>query len=176
MDPMYQQLIDRELARIDALRRRIAHHEAKVATLRQLADDDVDEFSEQEKQPVAVEASAPAEGQSDESYHQQPLAIEFRDPRRMISKSNLALLRFIGSSGKSLDELEQYAEMFEENMDRGALRSFANVYRTRFGFLQSPANSFYRLTERGERYLSEQDAKPADDGAVDRPSDGDRDE
>lgn len=153
MDPIYQQLIDREQARINGLKRRISYIELRIVQLRKLAEDAFDDESglPDTGKYAAMVVSAP---------HHQPTMPneedvgEFRDPKRMISTANRQLLLHIGTDGKSLDDMESFSDTHGLKMDRGAIRSFVNIYRNRFGFLEAFGPSRYRLTERGGGYLS----------------------
>jgi len=151
MNPIYQQLIDREQAKIVLLQGRIARHEERIATLRELAVEDEEECGAQvdpgSNAPSASLASPEVQGEQSD---------ELRYPSR-ISRANLLLLQYIGTSGKSLNELEVFCTELDLGMKRKDITSFANVYRKRFGMLDSPAVSHYQLTERGKQFVSDRE-------------------
>lgn len=149
MNPIYQQLIDREQAKVSLLHLKIARHEERIATLKELAMEDDEETSLQTDARGHSPASpTPAVvGRSDQSEEQ-------RYPSR-ISDANFRLLQYIGTNVRSLNELEAFCAESDLGMKRKDITSFANVYRKRFGMLDSPAVSHYQLTERGKQFVSE---------------------
>lgn len=148
MNPIYQQLIDREQAKISLLQGKITRHEERIATLRELAMEDEEE-SGSSLQAGNNSSPSPAYVPAGQGERTDDL----RYPSR-ISDAILQLLQYIGTSVRSLDELEAFCIDSNLGMKRKDITSFANVYRKRFGMLDSPALSHYQLTERGRRFVN----------------------
>lgn len=160
MNIVYSQLIERERSRIEALRRRIAHHEQRIRTIEELAAED-DENDSLPDQSAASPGSATMISPPDDREQQggnapaDPQASP-RLPSR-ISTVSLKLLAFIGQEegGKTLDEVVSYSEEQGLGQSRKDISSFANIYRNKFALLDSPALGLYRLTERGVEFVRE---------------------
>ncbi|KGD95268.1 MULTISPECIES: hypothetical protein [Achromobacter] len=172
MNIVYSQLIERERSRIEALRRRIAHHEQRIRTIEELAAED-DENDSPPDQSAASPGSATMISPPDDREQQggnAPVDLQAspRLPSR-ISTASLKILAFIGQEegGKTLDEVVSYSEEQGLRQTRKDISSFANIYRNKFGLLDSPALGLYRLTERGidfvrERYKPSEQEIPAE--------------
>ncbi|WP_368934856.1 hypothetical protein [Alcaligenes faecalis] len=166
MNNVYQQLIQKERSRIEALQRRIARHKQRIETIEELAaedDCDVEGGSPLSRvEEAAAKPTARHEGQLSVDNGQKSASLvgsseaQPRFPSRVNAKT-LRLLAFLGedAAGKTLDELVEYSDSACLGMTRKDITSFANVYRTRFDLLMSPAVGFYRLTESGQKFISE---------------------
>jgi len=157
MNTVYSQLIDRERSRIEALRRRIAHHEQRIRTIEELAaeDDENDSLLDQSAASPVIESSAD-DRQSQGGVVLEDTQASPRLPSR-ISTASLKLLAFIGQeeAGKTLNEVVSYSEEQGLAQSRKDISSFANIYRNKFALLDSPALGLYRLTERGAKFVRE---------------------
>jgi len=171
MDAIYQQLIDRESSRIESLRQRIARHEQRIAVIREMAEDDEREV----KGAPNASRAGDAERIDQQTSYGEPDPIvgtkRVRVPRfpTRISAASLQLLAYLGADGKTLDELVTFASEAGLGMDRGSIRSFANIYKTKFGLVESHAPASYRLTEAGQLYLVEhykEDNQAPDQGST----------
>lgn len=173
MNIVYSQLIDRERSRIEALRRRIAHHEQRIRTIEELAaEDDENDLSSDRlaASPDSATISSVAADGRELRGGDVPVDAQtsLRWPSR-ISTATLKILAFIGQEegGKTLDEVVSYSEEQGLRQTRKDISSFANIYRNKFGLLDSPALGLYRLTERGiefvrERYKPSEQEIPAE--------------
>lgn len=153
MNPIYQQLIDREQSRIDMLQRRIAHHKQRIETLLELAQDDEDELgaapAQQADRPDGGIEITPSESAETASASR---AERYRLPKR-ITTNSLKLLWFIGQGEKTLDEAVTFSESENLGMSRRDISSFANIYRNKFGLIESPALGLYRLSKIGHEFV-----------------------
>lgn len=151
MTSLYENLIAQENAKIDLLRSKIQECERRIDVLRSfVAADEQDAFliqslgSNQNSPSISERASA----HNDASLEPHGL------PQRRLNDQTVSTLRFIGRDGKTLAQLLEYSKQQGWSQSNGALRSFATNYRQKFGFIDSPHNGFYRLTEVGEKYLA----------------------
>jgi hypothetical protein len=80
----------------------------------------------------------------------------FTHPRLGIRDRSRVILDFIGRAGKSLQEIEAFAERSGFKMTNQGIRNFAMIQRKNFGYLESSKKGFYSLTDRGERAIREQ--------------------
>lgn len=157
----YATLIEQERAKIVLLQSKIAECEQRIGLLQTLLNgDDLDTLlarsieqvpmrSHERKERLELDLGAPPQAtvQPDSAAHQLP--------RKKLSVDVVALLQFIGTKGKSLDELEAFCRDKDLTHTRGALRSFASIYRGRYGFLTSPRTGFFQLTDVGVSFLKE---------------------
>lgn len=157
MNAYLQQLIERERSRISSLRQRIEHYEQRLCMLIELSQDDEKDTSiVPSTQTVQSDAVAAAPGVNDLSDKIENAGIpETKDhplPKK-ISANSLKLLRYFGQGQKTLDEATAFSEEEGLKMDRRNITSFANIYRNKFGLIESPAVGRYRLTDKGQEFV-----------------------
>lgn len=176
MNPYLRKLIERERSRVADLQKRIEHYERRLNMLLELSQDDEEDPSLVPVTPAAHDdavATAPAPGVQDPSETVENAGgSEAKDlalPKK-ISANSLKLLRYFGQGQKTLDEATAFSKDEGLGMDRRNISSFANIYRNKFGLIESPAVGLYRLTSRGKDFV-ESRYKPIDVPAVD-PADG----
>lgn len=167
MEELYRQLIERERSFIATLQGKIAHHERRIAMIEELARDEADDQG-----PLLLAAPPDQPERRLAGGFREAGQAGFRDPKRNISESNVKLLQYIGTVGRSLDDLEAFANEAGLNMERNAIRSFANIYRTRFGFIESPSLGHYRLTPRAVEFLQLREESAGQDSNDEDPAAG----
>lgn len=170
MNIVYSQLIERERSRIEALRKRIAHHEQRIRTIEELAAEDDENDSSPDPSAASLGSATTVSSANDREPQGGNVSVDpqaLRLPSR-ISTASLKLLAFIGQeqAGKTLNEVVSYSEEQGLGQSRKDISSFANIYRNKFALLDSPALGLYRLTERGiefvrERYKPSEQETPA---------------
>ncbi|WP_313387601.1 hypothetical protein [Achromobacter aegrifaciens] len=159
MNIVYSQLIDRERSRIEALRRRIAHHEQRIRTIEELAAEDDENDSSPDPSAASLSSATTVSSAGDREQQGGNVSVDPQAPRlpSRISTASLKLLAFIGQeqAGKTLNEVVSYSEEQGLGQSRKDISSFANIYRNKFALLDSPALGLYRLTERGVEFVRE---------------------
>lgn len=174
MNPHLKFLIDRENTRIDALRAQLAKREGNIKMLLELAQDDGEDLGplpveQTPKSAVAAENTSVDDSSAGAETTVPPEVETHRFPKK-ISANSLKLLWYFGQGSKTLDEAVAFSEAEKLGMDRRNISSFANVYRSKFGLIESPAVGLYRLTSRGQEFVQSRDV-PREASAVD-PADG----
>lgn len=152
MENSYTSMIEQEQAKIALLRAKIAECERRIEVLQTFLNaDELDTLLTKSLDAPkvvsggAVQAPLPA------------LVFEARGyelPKRRLTDDVQALLRFMGTEGKSLDDLEAYCAINGITHNRGSLRSLASNYKTKHGFVASHKLGFFQLTERGLDFLN----------------------
>lgn len=159
MNPHLKFLIDRENTRIDALRAQIAKRERNIKMLLELAQDDGEDPGPLPAEQTPKSAVAVANTSVDDSpvgaETTAPPEVETHRFPKKISANSLKLLWYFGQGPKTLDEAVAFSEEEKLGMDRRNISSFANVYRSKFGLVESPAVGLYRLTGRGREFVQE---------------------
>lgn len=174
MNPYLQQLIERERSRIADLCKRAEHYEQRLNMLLELSQDDEDDpllapvtqADQGDAKTVALDMNDSSEKIADAGA---PETKGYALPKK-ISANSLKLLWYFGQGQKTLDEATHFSDAEGLGMDRRNISSFANIYRNKFGLIESPAVGLYRLTSRGKDFV-ESRYKPIDVPAVD-PADG----
>jgi len=174
MNPYLQQLIERERSRIADLRKRVEHYERRLNMLLELSQDD-------EEDPLLVPVTQADQGNAETVVPDMndssdkiadvgtPETEGYALPKK-ISANSLKLLWYFGQGQKTLDEATNFSNAEGLGMDRRNISSFANIYRNKFGLIESPAVGLYRLTSRGHEFVQSRYV-PSEASAVD-PADG----
>ena len=157
MNPHLQHLIDRERARIATLHQRIAKREQYIKMLLELAQEDEEDLGPLSAAQVAKNDAAEAlpgiEASSTIIEPTEPVEAENHTFPKKISANSLKLLWYFGQGQKTLDEATDFSKAEGLGMDRRNISSFANIYRNKFGLIESPAVGMYRLTSRGQEFV-----------------------
>lgn len=152
MENSYTSLIEQEQAKIALLQAKIAECEHRIEVLQTFLNaDELDTLlSKSLDAPKVVSAGA--------AQVQMPALVSeaegFELPKRRLTDDVQSILRFIGTDGKSLDELEAFCNSKGFKHNRGALRSLASNYKNKHGFILSPKLGFFQLNERGLDFLN----------------------
>lgn len=155
MTSAYTTLIRDEEAKIDLLKAKISACERRIEILRLLqSSDDLD--AEVIQNFVNGRIHSPTAASSDRlataSFRVTDAGVH--EPRRRLTDDVVALLRYIGPDGKSLDDLERFCQLFGYKYDRAGVRSMMSTYRARHGFIESPYFGFFKLTPGAVDYLN----------------------
>lgn len=77
----------------------------------------------------------------------------YESPKRRLTPEVVAILRYVGSDGKNLSDLEKFCELRNLSRSRTALRAMMSNYRNKYGFIESDQSGFYRLSARALAFL-----------------------
>lgn len=162
MDTSYTHLIEQEQAKIALLKAKVVECERRIEVLKSFLN--ADEFdtlltkslSPDSQKKIEVSAAAPVQQKDQVVVEPQPVSDQenYGDPKRRLSEDVQSILRFVGSEGKSLDELQAYCAVQRYSHNRGTLRSLMSNYKIKHGFIDSPKLGFFRLTERALAFLN----------------------
>lgn len=142
MNP-YAELIAKEEAKLELLRKKISACEQLIAALRGTDADDID---------VAI---AKQMGQS------MPMVIN-ATPSQALSVSGMRMrkdstapqvMQYLGKEGKTLDEIEAHMAAIGRPVSRASLRTMLMNLRKVNNFVDSPKMGFYKLSETGAKAI-----------------------
>jgi len=155
MDISYADLIEQEQAKIALLRAKIEECQRRIDVLRSfLNTDELDTLLTKSLLPESVEREAASHARLDVQPRRASSPGGAQDPRRRLSDDVLKILRFIGSDGKTLNELESFCKSKGFRHNRGSLRSMISTYKLKHGFIDSEDPGIFRLTERALTFLN----------------------
>lgn len=154
-------LIADEQTKIDLLRAKIKVCEHRIATLRsmQVGDDDLDaalaksvgESHQPERSAKAIQAP---ERQSEKNAAPIPATGGDAFPKKTLGGASLKLLRFAGTTDKSIDEFVDFASSNGIGKSRQGMRAFLHQYKTTYKLVTSDRDGFFRLSDLGIAYLA----------------------
>jgi hypothetical protein len=138
MNP-YAELISKEEAKLELLRKKVSACEQLIAALRGTDADDID---------VAI---AKQMGQSTPTViNATPGQIPSVSGMRMRKDSAAPLvLQYLGKDGKTLDEIESHMASIGRPVSRASLRTMLMNLRKVNKFIDSPKMGFYKLSDAG---------------------------
>lgn len=141
MNP-YHELIAKEKAKLELLRKKVAACEQLIAALNGTDTDDIDiAIAKQMGQVSPV---------PDKQATNAPLPLPSITGMRVRKDSISPLvLQYIGKDGRSLDEIETHMKDIGRTASRGALRTMLMNLRVNNGFVESPSKGFYKLSDAG---------------------------
>lgn len=148
-------LINRERRKVALLEEKLSEAKKYLAALvatHSKARDRLDEILDEELDkastiPPPTPIAPPATSSGD-----------YRPRARRIKPHWVEILRFIGTQGKSLSDLEAYSVANHLGANNSALRSGLMAFRRNDDYVVTPSKGFYRLTEKGLRAVQEHDA------------------
>ncbi|HUW27884.1 MAG TPA: hypothetical protein VMV97_04680 [Sulfuriferula sp.] len=146
MNP-YAELIAKEEAKLELLRKKVASCEQLIAALRGTAEsDDIDVAIAKQigQKPVAP----------DHEVNRSQISTPTIQGMRMRKDSVAPLvLQYLGIEGKKLDEIEAYMKSIEKPTTRGSLRTMLMNLRVNNGLVDSPSAGFYKLSEKAVKAM-----------------------
>ncbi|WP_212646587.1 hypothetical protein [Delftia sp. PE138] len=163
MELSYTALIDQEKAKIRLLEAKIVECQHRIEMLKSFMNvDDLD--------ALLAKSLFPESGKAMESrpQHQVTVSIihpdvtppartegqdDYEMPKRRLTDDVVVILRYVGTAGKTLDEIEAFCSSKQMKTDRGAIRSMMSNYKLKHGFIDSPKTGFFILTGRALAYL-----------------------
>ena len=168
MNSLYADLIAKERAKIEVLRTKIDACEKRIAVLQSMdGDDDLDKLLEKqvgqsaEKQPtedlfadgkLGTSLEDATQSNMVESEGQTVPPMEF--PRRALDPKTLKILRFASTTDKSIGDFYAFVNSNGILWERRRIKSFLNLYKSRYGLLESDRKGFFRLSAHGVSYLN----------------------
>ena len=140
MTTHYQQLIEDEQLRIKQLEAELAKHRALLQALMTVEGSAVTVET-----PVTVQTASAL------------IPVESKSGRlpAYIRKESLPLLRSIKDRALSADAIALFCRQVGVNIDREAVLFRLGLYRRNYAMVKTVSHGFYRLTEKGRRYLEE---------------------
>ena len=145
MNP-YAELIAKEEAKLDLLRKKVAACEQLIAALRGTDTDDIDAAIARQ----IGQSSAAQEGNAKGAQLSVPSVSGMRIRK---DSSAPSVLQYLGKEGKSLDDIEAHMKSIGRLMSRGTLRTMLMNLRVNNGFVESPQPGFYKLSEAGAKAI-----------------------
>ena len=167
MNTPLDMLIANEQAKIELLRDKIKMCEQRVAMLRsmQSGDDDLD-AALAKKVGGSAHPERPSSDPESQVAQQAPTAVAGPDvssmsgafPKKTLNKNTLRMLRFSGTTDKSIDQFVDFASSNGIDKDRQGIRAFLHQYKTAYKLLTSDRDGYFRLSDLGIAYLASIDA------------------
>ncbi len=147
----YTDLIVKEEAKLELLRKKVAACERLIAALRGAEADDVDAAIAKQ---ISTVSHAKRTEMSAQPSEEKAVVVPVW-PGIRVRKGAIAplILQFIGREGKSLDDIEQYIASTGKPTSRGTLRTVLMNLRAKNGFVDNPAPGFYKLSEAGAKAI-----------------------
>lgn len=145
MNP-YAELIAKEEAKLVLLRKKVAACEQLIAALRGTDTDDIDAAIAKQ---IGQSYAAP-EGRSKDGKVSAPSVSGMRIRK---DSSAPSVLQYLGKEGKGLDDIESHMKSIGRPVNRGALRTMLMNLRVINGFVDSPKQGFYKLSEAGAKAI-----------------------
>lgn len=141
MNP-YAELIAKEEAKLELLRKKVAACEQLIAALRGTDTDDVDAAISKQigQKPIALD------GKTKESQQNAPVVAGMRTRKDSIAP---LVLQYLGMEGKKLDDIEAHMISIGKQTTRGSLRTMLMNLRVNNGLVESPSAGFYKLSKAG---------------------------
>jgi len=138
-----QEQIAVEKQRITVYEAKIEKCKKRIESLEFLMQDSDDELDILAANTATVKPMIPSQSSNE-------VNVMTGNRRRAIGGNQLALLRFIGTEGKTLKDMVAFSNENNFGMDDQNLRNFAMIYRRRYKLLENPHPGFYRLTIAGQ--------------------------
>lgn len=146
MNP-YAELIAKEEAKLEILRKKVASCEQLIAALRGTDTDDIDVAIAKQMGQIPIPIESPA------STVDQPSTLIVSGLRVRKDSVSPSVLQFIGLEGKTLDEIESHLITVGKQVTRGTLRTMMMNLRTKYGYVDSPKAGFYKLSDAGAKAI-----------------------
>lgn len=143
MTANYQEIIEAEQLRIKQLENELAQHRTLLQALLTVKGN-YDDTTQQPKSEAA--ATAPEPLQKNEHNGRLPAYIR---------KESLPLLRSIKDQALSADAIALFCRQVGVNIDREAVLFRLGLYRRNYAMVETVSHGFYKLTEKGRRYIDE---------------------
>lgn len=145
MNP-YEELIAKEEAKLKLLRRKIAACEQLIAALRGTDTDDID---------AAISKQLGQGASSHDSHTSETQPVVQLVPGIRIRKDSVSplVLQYLGTEGKSLDDIEAHMTSIGKPTTRGSLRTMLMNLRVKNKLVDSPSAGFYRLSKAGAKAI-----------------------
>lgn len=142
-------LVEREKRKIKLLRDKIAQSEAHLQALMSMRSEDaLDKLLDEELNAKPATDVAP-KGWGPEVH-------DFKTRNKPIPSNWAALLKFIGTQGKTMPEVERFLNDEKIPISPPAARTGLMNYRKHYGFIENPKKGFYRLSANGLGVITSQ--------------------
>ncbi|MBI4937279.1 MAG: hypothetical protein HY846_03525 [Nitrosomonadales bacterium] len=145
MNP-YAELISKEEAKLELLRKKVAACEQLIAALRGTDTDDVDAAISKQ----IGQKSVALDGKTKDSQQSAPVIAGMRTRKDSIAP---LVLQYLGMEGKKLDDIEAYMISIGKQTTRGSLRTMLMNLRVTNGLVESPSAGFYKLSKAGAKAI-----------------------
>jgi len=146
MNP-YAELIAKEEAKLELLRKKVAACEQLISALRGTDTDDVDAaISKQIGQKVIASDNSAVKG----SQQSVPVIAGMRTRKDSVAP---LVLQYLGIEGKKLDDIEAHMISIGKPTTRGSLRTMLMNLRVNNGLVESPSAGFYKLSKAGAKAI-----------------------
>lgn len=142
----YAELIAKEEAKLELLRKKVAACEQLIAALRGTDTDDVDAAISKQ----IGQKSVALDSKTKESQQGAPSIAGMRTRRDSIAP---IVLQYLGMDGKRLDDIEAHMISIGKQTTRGSLRTMLMNLRVNNGFVESPTAGFYKLSKAGAKAI-----------------------
>ena len=137
----YQQIIEAEQLQIQQLETELAQHRSLLQALLTVEGN-------------VVKASPQPTTETIPQAHPQEQETTGRLPA-YIRKESLPLLRAIKNQALSADAIALFCRQVGVNIDRDAVLFRLGLYRRNYAMVETVSHGFYKLTDKGRRYLEE---------------------
>lgn len=137
--------------------RKAEHHKKRMESIKYLMDGSVDELDAAAASMLIENAGIGAtSGKGDVREATYRAAIDDQYPKKRMSDKTIQLFQFIGLEGKALPKLTNFADEKALGWKDHNIRNMMMQYRKNYGFIESPRNGFYQLTQKGLDAINKQ--------------------